>query len=137
MIVVDTNVLAELVRPRANPRVVAWIDAQPAEDLVTTAITVAEMAAGVEMMRLGDRRSEIVAMNAEVLARMAAILPFTAREADAYGRIVAGRQASERAAKSLDNQIAAIAATHGAAVATRNTKDFSGLEIDLIDPWSA
>lgn len=137
MIILDTNVLGELVRPEADNNVVEWLDRQSAEDLATTAITAAEMAWGVAKLPAGRRRSDIARLNAAVLERLAAVLPFSASDASNYGSILGARRRSGREIKPLDAQIAAISLSHGAALATRNTKDFEGCGVKLINPWTA
>ncbi|MBN9306365.1 MAG: hypothetical protein BGO82_19930 [Devosia sp. 67-54] len=137
MIIVDTNVLGELVRPHPNADVIAWMDRQAASELVTTAITVAEMELGIAKMAEGKRRTQLVALNAAILGRLAAVLPFSADEAVSYAYVVNKRQRLGRRIEPLDAQIAAIALSHKAVVATRNTKDFDDTGLDLINPWEA
>ena len=137
MIVLDTNVLSELTRRNPDVRVLEWFDEQLRNDLVTTAITVAEMSFGVERLPKGKRRDELAKLNETALAGMAAILPFSTREAAAYGSIVAEAMSRGNDIKPFDGQIAAIAKVHRAALATRNLKDFENCGVDLIDPWTA
>jgi predicted nucleic acid-binding protein len=137
MIILDTNVLGELARERPDHRVVVWLDRQITNDLVTTAISVAEMTYGVERLPLGKRRSDLARINATILSGLAAILPFSADDAIAYGEIVANAMSRGRDIKPFDAQIAAIAKINAAVLATRNTKDFTACGIDLIDPWTA
>jgi predicted nucleic acid-binding protein len=135
MIILDTNVLSEVTRREPEPRILNWLDRQLRTDLVTTSITVAEMSFGVEGIAPGKRRNDLARLNEAALGLMAAILPFSVNEAPAYGAIVADMERRGRQIKPFDAQIAAIAQIRGAALATRNTMDFEGCQIDLINPW--
>jgi predicted nucleic acid-binding protein len=137
MIIVDTNVLGELVRPQPSPKVLHWIDRQASDELVTTAITAAEMALGVARMAEGRRRLQIEALNAAVLERLAGILPFSADAAEHYAYVMTSRERLGRRIEPLDAQIAAIALSHGASVATRNVDDFDETGVQVINPWDA
>lgn len=140
MIVLDTNVLSELMRARPDPRVVAWLDAQEPARLSVTAITAAELLYGVARLPVGSRRSRLSTMVGEMLEIDFAgrVLPFDAAAAVEYARICAGRERRGRPVGSADAQIGAIATACGAsALATRNTKDFDQMGLDLVDPWTA
>jgi toxin FitB len=136
VIVVDTNVVSELMRPSPSPLVREWVRAQAAEDLCTTAITVAEIRYGLERLAGGRRKRSLLAAATEVFAAFSDyIQPFDADAAIWYATIVAHRDRIGLPIDGFDAQIAAICRTRGATLATRNTKDFRETAIDLIDPW--
>ena len=138
MILLDTNVLSETLRPAPDPNVVAWLRAVD-ESTGITAVTVAELAAGVAVLPDGVRRDRLqgaVHVVVEEFRCADAVIAFDADAAMAYGDVVAARRAVGRPIGALDAQIAAIARCSEAALATRNTKDFDGLGLDLVDPWS-
>jgi toxin FitB len=136
-VVLDTNVLSELLRAAPAPAVLAWVAAQPDEGVYVTAVTQAEMMLGVRLLPPGKRRtaleSAVGAMFAEEFARR--ILPFDEAAVPPYVSIVASRRAAGRPISQFDAQIAAIAADRGYALATRNTGDFEGAGVELVNPW--
>ena len=129
MIVIDTNVLSELAKPKAEPAVIAWANAQPIEDLYTTAITEFEMLYGLACMPAGRRQDSLrraieTAFSALLAGR---VLSFDRAAARAYADLAAEQRRQGRALHGADLQIAAIARARGASViATRNTRDFEG-----------
>ena len=137
MIVLDTNVVSELMRPSPSPAVAEWVAGHDATDLFLTAIGEAELLAGVAVMPAGRRRdavsSAIEAMLREDFAGR--ILPFDSGAARSYAAIVATRRRFGRPLSKFDGQIAAVAHSRSMAVATRNTRDFDDTGVDLIDPW--
>lgn len=139
MIVLDTNVISEFMRAEPNANVLAWIDLQPAMDLVICAVTVAEILHGIARLPFSKRKQKLeshaMAMFEEDFAGR--ILPFDADAAVEYATLVASCEAKERAAGMADAQIAAICRTHGAPIATRNARDFEFSGIDIINPWNA
>jgi len=136
MIVVDTNVVSELMRPTPSPVVRDWVLAQRPSELRTTAVTVAEIRYGLERLPAGQRRDRLLAVAGEVFRAFGdSILPFDAVAAEWYGRVVFRRESLGRPIEGFDAQIAAICRVHGAAVATRNVKDFEETGIAIIDPW--
>ncbi len=139
MIVLDTNVVSELVRPVPQPAVVAWVDAQPVSDIFTTAVTAAEMVYGVARLPPGRRRmrlAEKVELMVEVrFARR--VLAFDAVAAGHYGDIVARREAAGRPISTADAQIAATCRCVGAVLATRNVSDFDDVGLEIVNPWTA
>lgn len=139
MILLDTNVLSELMRPAPADVVVEWVAAQPSAALYTTSITKAEILHGILLLPAGKRRSAFEAaarsmFDAEFSGR---VLPFGGDSASAYASIAAARRKSGRPISHFDAQIAAIARSNGASIATRNVADFEGCGIKIIDPWSA
>lgn len=136
MILLDTNVLSELMKDPAvrDRRVATWLRSQhqlPA----TTAVCAAELLQGAHRLPDGRRRDALLSATAEMLAGLADVAPFDERCAGAYALVVASRRRMGRPIDPLDAQIAGIALVRGAALATRNTRDFEGLGIALIDPW--
>lgn len=132
MIILDTNVVSELLKPRPDEAVVAWVSQRT--ELILTAITVAEIEAGIHSLPAGKRKDELASGFRDAISPFP-IATFDDVAAREYGRIVAIRKAAGAPIAPLDAQIAAIAAAHGAAVATRNVKDFAHLELDIINPW--
>ena len=138
MIVLDTNVISEFMRAEPNATVLAWIDSQPAMDLVICAITVAEILHGIARLPFGKRKQKLeshaMAMFEEDFVDR--ILPFDAHAAVEYAALVASCEAKGRAAGMADAQIAAICRAQGALIATRNTKDFKFPGVEVINPWN-
>jgi predicted nucleic acid-binding protein len=139
MILLDTNVISEFMRAEPDANVLAWVDSQPAMDLVICAVTVAEIFHGIARLPLGKRKQKLqshaMAMFEEDFAGR--ILPFDAHAAVEYATLVASCEAKGRAASMADAQIAAICRVHGALIATRNTKDFEFPGVEVINPWNA
>ena len=137
MIVLDTNVVSELMRDNAHAEVLAWLDERPARELFVTAVTEAEIRAGIAFLPEGKRRKGLGEAAEQVLDNLFAgrVLPFDSSAARAYAEIAAARRAAGRPISQADGQIAAIAGSRGMAVATRNVGDFEGMGIDIIDPW--
>jgi predicted nucleic acid-binding protein len=138
MIILDTNVLSELMRPKPSARVVTWVAKQPATELFTTSITEAEIFYGIELLTKGKRREGLLsgaeAMFAEDLAGR--IFGFESDAARMFSAIAAHRRALGRPISHADAQIAAIAQVRGAKLATRNVADFNDCGLDVIDPWN-
>lgn len=138
MIVLDTNVLSEMMRPTPSPAVEHWMGSRPAASLFISAITEAELRYGLALLPDGHRRRQLVAQAEAMLADDFAgrILPFDSSAASAYALIAAARRRAGRPISQADAQIAAIAASRGASLATRNVADFIDCGIDVVDPWS-
>ncbi|KGJ23449.1 type II toxin-antitoxin system VapC family toxin [Paracoccus sanguinis] len=137
MIILDTNVVSELLRPAPEQRVVAWLAGLDGAGVYLTTITEAELRLGVAILPEGRRRDELAEMIDRIIREDFAgrILPFDSRAAEAFAAIAAARRAIGRPILHADCQIAAIARVHGASVATRNMPDFTDCGIDLINPW--
>ena len=138
MIVLDTNVISEFVRESPQPEVVSWLDRHLAADVWTTAITAAELAAGISEMPIGRRRSQLrdVGHRQLTIGLAGMILPFDFGSADYYAAVVERRRRAGRPIDRRDAQIAAICLQHDAVLATRNVKDFIGTGVELANPWS-
>jgi predicted nucleic acid-binding protein len=136
VIIADTNVISELMKADPSPVVVAWVAEHASEEFRTTAVTLAEVLYGIERLPTGDRKATLRQTAADVFGRFAEdILPFDAAAATAYSEIVAQRDRQGAPIGGYDAQIAAICRTRGARLATRNTKDFEGTGVALINPW--
>ena len=138
MIIVDTNVASELMRPAPAQAVKDWVISQAAGDLCTTAITVAEIRYGLARQTGGRRRDRLQAAADEVFTAFSEyILPFDASAAAHYALIVSHRDDIGMPIEGFDAQIAAICRARNATLATRNVKDFRETGVDITDPWRA
>lgn len=139
MILVDTNVVSELMRPAPAPEVLAWFARQDVAALFLSAVSEAELRAGAAYLPAGRRRDGLVAAIDAMVAEDFAgrVLAFDSAAARSYAAIAASRRAAGRPIAEADCQIAAIAQAHGAAVATRNVSDFLGCGVAVIDPWQS
>lgn len=137
MIVIDTNVVSELMRRVAAAAVLEWFDRQVPEALHFNAVGEAELRFGVALLPAGRRRDDLMAAVEMVAEREFAgrVLPFDSAAAAAYAIIAAAQRADGRPIAQADCQIAAIARSRGAAIATRNIRDFLDCGIDVLDPW--
>lgn len=138
MILLDTNVVSEPLRHAPEARVVAWIDAQPLETLYLSAITVAELRAGVALLPGGKRRAGLNdSLERRVLPLFVGrIVPFDLACTNAYAGLMAKTRAAGVAIATADGYIAASAAANGFAVATRDTVPFQAAGVTVINPWS-
>ena len=139
MIVLDTNVLSELMKPTPSADVARWTATQPPTTLYITSITQAEILHGILLLPKGKRRAALeIAADAMFVEEFSArILPFGSEAARPYAEIAARRSRAGRPISHFDAQIAAVARAHGADLATRNVDDFEGCGVKLINPWTA
>lgn len=138
MILLDTNVLSEAMRPEPNPAVRGWLDAQAAETLFLSSVTVAEILFGVGVLPAGKRKDSLTALFDGMLDLFGSrILSFDAEAARQYADIAVKARAAGRGFPTPDGYIAAIAAAHGFAVASRDTSAFDAVGLQVIDPWKA
>ena len=136
MIVLDTNVVSELMRAAPAAAVLLWLRRHSDRQLVTTAVTVAEIRYGLARLPDGGRTLLLQRSAGELFETFAEqILPFDAAAAGAYAAITAERERAGRPISAFDAQIAGICRAFGASLATRNVRDFSGTGVDLLDPW--
>ncbi len=138
MILLDTNVLSELMRPKPADAVHRWVAERPASSLFTSTVTQAEILYGLALLPAGRRRDDLAAAVGRIFEIDFAgrLLPFDADAAVAYARIVAGRRAAGRPISHMDAQVASIAVSREASIATRNTQDFEGCGVTVLNPWS-
>ncbi len=139
MIVLDSNVISELMRPEPHAGVLRWVAAQPRAELHTTRINQAEILYGIAALPEGRRRAALAAAADAMFAEDFAgrILPFDAAAAACYPGIVVVRRRAGNPIEGFDALIAATALAAGADVATRDIGGFTGCGIRLIDPWTA
>jgi len=137
MIVLDTNVVSEMMRARPDERVLDWVAMQPHALLHVTSVTQAEILHGVILLPAGRKRSAIQAAAEAMFETGFAdrILPFGSDAAIEYARIAAERRKIGRPISQFDAQIAAIARSVQAAIATRNVADFQGCSVKVVNPW--
>lgn len=136
MILLDTNVVSETMKPTPDKAVLAWLDAQSAETLFLSSVTVAELAFGIEALPTGRRKDMLAAALDGVLELFAGrILPFDTPAARRYGVLGSRARAAGRGFPTPDGYIAAIATEHGFGVATRDASAFQAAGVAVIDPW--
>ena len=139
MKILDTNVLSELLRPKRDERVVAWVDAQPLAELFLTAITEAELRYGIAAMPNGKKKNALEADVHAILQQEFAgrILPFDSNAAIEYAAIVSQRRTLGQPISQFDAHIAAIArANRAQAIVTRNVDDFASIGVEIVNPWT-
>ena len=138
MIILDTNVISEPSQPRPSRTVLDWLDRQPESSLFLAVAVIAELSAGAREFarRTGSNRYlrslEIVLSEYE-----GRIVDFRWDAAVLFGVIIAKRNALGRPITQMDAMIAAICLVHGATLATRNFRDFDGLDLKLVNPFEA
>ena len=140
MVILDTNTVSELMRPMPGSVVSIWFSSQDRNELRVTAVTKAELLFGAMKLPFGRRRNEVLGSIERVLRLFpGSILAFDDEAASKYAEIMAHRRAIGRSMEGheLDCEIAAIARANGAAVATRNVRDFADCGVSVINPWNA
>lgn len=138
MIILDTNVVSELMKPAPSDALMRWFQDTPPEPLALTAITVAELRYGIAMLPEGKRKAGLDQAVTEMLAQdfPGLVLPFDQAAAEHYGPLAAQHRAAGRNPGQADVMIAAIATAQGAGIATRNLKDFEGFDLRLLNPFA-
>lgn len=139
MIILDTNVLAALMRTVPEVSVMAWLDRQPAESVWITSITLFEARFGLALLPAGRRRQALEAAFARMLKEDLEnrVLDFDSAAAIEAASLAATRQKNGRSVDMRDTQIAGIALARRATLATRNVRHFGDLNISVVDPWAA
>lgn len=139
MIILDTNVLSEVMRPTPSTIVESWLASQSMGRLFTTAVTQAEIFYGLALLPAGQRRAGMTAAAENMFAEDFAgrVLAFDPAAAHEFADIAATRRMAGRPIMPLDAQIAAIARSRHATVATRNVADFADCGVTLVNPWNA
>jgi toxin FitB len=136
MIILDTNVVSELMKPTADAGVLAWLDSQPDTLIYVTSINLAEIFAGVALLSEGRRKENLRIVADRVLAGFVTpLLTFDLEAATAYALIVVHVKANRYTLPIADGFIAAIAKAHGFAVATRDVEPFLAAGVPVINPW--
>lgn len=129
MIVLDTNVISETMKPAPAPAVLAWLNHQAADTLYLSSVTMAELLFGVGALPAGKRRDALAHAVDGVMALFRdRILPFDS---------AAARHYAGRGFPTPDGYIAAIAVSRGFIVASRDTAPFAAAGVTVIDPWTA
>jgi predicted nucleic acid-binding protein len=136
MILLDTNVVSEAMKPEPDSSVRDWLDAQAAETLFLSSVTIAELMFGIGAMPKGKRKDRLAASLEGVLELFAdRVLPFDVEAARRYAGLAVQARAAGKGFPTPDGYIAAIAAAHGFAVASRDTSPFKVAGLGVIDPW--
>lgn len=139
MIILDTNVVSEPMKPHGSPVVREWLDRQVAQTLYLTSTNLSELLVGIQLLPEGGRRESLTAMVNSLVDRLFGprILPFDQQAAVAYAAIIARAQMKGHAISVGDGQIAAIAEVHGFAIATRDLTPFRAVGARVLNPWEA
>ena len=137
MILLDTNVISEVMRPRPDLAVVAWFQSRPRKEFWTSTVVVAELLSGIDLMPAGRKQRELRDAVEGMLREdfRGQILSFDLAGARCFGQILSVRRRLGRPINGPDALIAATALATGATLATRNTRDFADCEIALVNPW--
>lgn len=139
MIILDTNVLSEILRPTPDEHVISWLAVQPRATLFTTTVTRAELLYGAQSLPNGQRKVVLLAAIRQIFTHdlSGQVLGFDNEAADLYAELAAERKNAGKPISQFDAMIAAITKSRGARLATRNVKDFVDCGLEIIDPWSA
>jgi toxin FitB len=139
VILLDTNVVSEPLRPKPDPSVLAWLDAQAVETLYFSSVSVAELRLGIEGLPVGKRRRALAAGLYKQIVSLFGdrIIPFDLMAAESYGALVIRARQQGHPIGVADAQIAAIAASRQFAVATRDETPFRAAGVPVINPWKA
>jgi toxin FitB len=137
MIILDTNVISEVLRPQVDRLVDGWLNKQHIETLFATSINLAEILAGIEIMPTGKRQSEILIGSNKIITALFSprVLAFDLEAAKAYSLLIARSRSNGISISIPDGQIAAIALVHGFKVATRDVLPFEAAGVEVINPW--
>ena len=138
MLVLDTNVASELMRPEPASEVADWISERDATEMFLTAVSEAELLYGIAIIPAGRRRDMLAAAMTRWfgLGFSERILPFDSSAARAYAEIASEKRLAGRPIGEADCQIAAISRSRGAVLVTRNVRDFEGTGVNVVNPWS-
>lgn len=137
MILVDTNVWSELTKPEGDSAVLAWLEANDAK-LALSTLVMSEIQYGLELPRAAHKRADLILWLRGLEERYwSNVWAFDAEDARSFGRLAASVEVKKRDPQVIDLQLAAQALARGAAIATRNVKDFDWTGVSVIDPWTA
>jgi predicted nucleic acid-binding protein len=137
MILLDTNVISETMRERPSRAVLAWLDSQLDANLCTASVVIAELFSGIECMPVG-RKQQILRKSIEraITEKFGGrVLPFNLASARQFAEIVASRRRTGRPIHEMDAEIAAIALSNRATLATRDVGDFADCQVNVVNPW--
>jgi len=138
VILLDTNVVSEAMKPEPNDAVRAWLDDQAAETLYLSSVTVAELMFGIGALPGGKRKDRLAEALEGVMELFAdRILPFDTGAACRYADLAVKARSAGKGFPTPDGYIAAIAAARDFVVATRDTSAFDAAGLEVIDPWTA
>ena len=139
MILLDTNVVSEAMRPKPDQNVLAWLDAQAAETLYLSTVSLAELLLGIESLPAGKRREVLAAALAEQVIALFGerVVPFDLAAAQTYAKTVTRARRHGHPIAVADAQIAATAASRHFGVATRDEAPFRAAGVPVINPWIA
>ena len=137
MILLDTNVISEVMQRRPEPAVLAWLDAQDADSIWISSITLFEARFGLGAMPDGRRKFDLQQAFEDLVAEDLAyrIAAFDSAAAQSTAELAAFRKREGRPVDIRDTFIAGIALSHGATIATRNVRHFEDLTVPVVDPW--
>jgi predicted nucleic acid-binding protein len=138
MILIDTNVVSEAMKPVPDDAVRGWLDEQAAETLYLSSVTIAELMFGIGALPTGKRKDKLASALDGVMELFAdRVLPFDIDAARHYADLAVKARAAGKGFPTPDGYIAAIAASKGFVVATRDTSAFDAAGVEVIDPWKA
>ena len=138
MILLDTNVVSEAMKPAPDDTVRVWLDEQAAETLFLSSVTIAELMFGIGALPDGKRKDRLTEALDGVMELFAdRVLPFDVGAARQYAELAVKARAAGKGFPTPDGYIAAIAASKGFAVATRDNSAFEAANVTVIDPWKA
>jgi len=138
MIVLDTNVISDVLARQRSQNVLAWLNDQEPATLFLSTIVFAELYFGAYLVQEAVRRDGLLQSISRIRGEFSGrILPFGDVPAEQYGRITAARRLAGRPVETKDAMIAAICMVHDATLATRNVRDFDGLDLKLVNPFEA
>ena len=136
MILLDTCLISEVLRPEPSPQVTAWLDSLPEEQVYIPALVIGELVKGVEMLPKGSKRSALRVWLEQFRQRFAGrILSFDEATAVRWGDLTAQCRTSGRRLPVIDSMLAATALHHSALLATRNVSDYKGTGVEIVNPW--
>lgn len=138
MIILDTNVISEAMKPEPTPSVIAWLNAQVAETLYLSSVTLAELLFGIAALPAG-KRQDMLKNTLEGFMKLFGdrILAFGPKEARHYAELAVTARIAGRAFPLPDGYIAAIAASYGFTVASRDVAPFEGVGVKVVNPWES
>ncbi|MBQ1783834.1 MAG: type II toxin-antitoxin system VapC family toxin [Gammaproteobacteria bacterium] len=136
MILLDTNVISEAMKPEPHPNTLAWLNVQAAETLYLSSVTLAELLFGIAALPAGKRKERLAqALDGLMGLFMDRVLPFDTDAARHFAELAMTAKTGRRGFPTPDGYIAAIAASRGFIVATRDTAPFEAAGVSVINPW--